>query len=90
MNNLIRTTITLPTDLLKLSKILAVREGKTMSGLVRELLSEKVEIKKLSSPVEEIISLAGTVKSDSPMFKNPRQYIRLQRQISDEHRQISH
>lgn len=85
MNGLLRTTITLPTDLLKLAKITSAKKGKTLSELVREgLLRTISEDRDLPPSREELLAVMGTVKSDSPMFKNPASYIRKLRELSDE------
>ena len=41
MDNLLRTTITLPENLLRLAKVVSAQENKTLSQLIREAL-EKV------------------------------------------------
>lgn len=42
MGNLLRTTITLPEELLKLAKLRSVDEDKSLSQLVREAIEEKL------------------------------------------------
>lgn len=46
MNNLLRTTITLPEELLRLAKIVSAQEDKTLSQLVREALEKAFLTKK--------------------------------------------
>lgn len=88
MANLLRTTITLPEELLKRAKITAVSEEKTLSELIRESLEERIG--KLSPPSkEELLSLMGTIKPETPFFKDPSEYIRRLREESNEHRDLS-
>lgn len=89
MANLLRTTVTIPENLLKLAKLTSVKEGKTLSELIRESLEEKLANKKPPYSKKELFSLAGSIDSDSPMFKNPRKYIEKLREESDEHRNFS-
>lgn len=42
MANLQRTTIVLPEELLRLAKLKSLDEGKSLSGLVREAVEEKL------------------------------------------------
>lgn len=85
MANLLRTTITVPEDLLKLAKITSVEEGKTLSELIRESLERRIFGKKASFPTkEELLFLMGTIKPKTPMFKNPSRFIRRLREESDE------
>lgn len=89
MTSLLRTTITLPEDLLKAAKLASVKEDKTLSELIRESLREKLSFKKPRYSKKELFSLAGSIDSDSPMFENPRKYIRKLREESDELRDFS-
>lgn len=84
-SNLLRTTVTLPEDLLKIAKLASVEEGKTLSQLVREGLKERVlKGKSLPPGKKELLSLMGTIEPRTPMFKNPSGYIRRLREKSDE------
>lgn len=84
MANLLRTTITVPEELLKEAKLTAVKEEKTLSELVREALEEKIAFKTPLYSKKEILSLAGSIESSSPMFKDPRKYIEELRARSDD------
>lgn len=42
MNNLVKTTITLPEDLLQTAKLVALQERKTLSALMREAVNDRV------------------------------------------------
>lgn len=46
MANLLRTTITLPENLLQLAKIISTQESKSLSQLIREVLEENFLAKK--------------------------------------------
>lgn len=85
MTNLLRTTITLPEDLLEMAKLICIKEKKTLSELVRESIKEKVRREKPLYSKKELFSLMGSIKSDSPMFKNPEKYVKELREESDEH-----
>lgn len=90
MANLLRTTITLPEDLLKIAKLTSVKEGKTLSKLIRESLEKRIKEGELLPPTkEELLSLMGTIEPITPMFKNPSKYIARLREESDEHRDFS-
>lgn len=88
MANLLRTTITLPEDLLEMAKLVSVKEKKTLSELIRESLREKISRRKPLYSKKELFSLAGSIDSDAPMFKNPRKYIEELRKESDEGRRF--
>lgn len=90
MKNLLRTTITLPEDLLKLAKLTSIKEGKTLSGLIRESLERRVKEGELLPPTKaELLSLMGTIKPITPMFKNPKKYMKELREEKDEYRDFS-
>jgi len=89
MANLLRTTITIPEDLLEMAKLISVKEKKTLSELIRESIEEKIGRRKPPYSKKELFSLAGSIDSDSPMFKNPRKYIEKLRRESDEERDFS-
>lgn len=89
MANFLRTTITVPESLLRQVKLMAVGEGKTLSEFIREALKKKISSKKPPYSKKELFSLAGSIDSDTPMFKNPRKYIEKLRRESDEHRNFS-
>jgi len=84
MANLLRTTITVPEDLLKKAKLTAVKEEKTLSESIREALEEKIAPKSPLYSKKELFSLAGSIESSSPMFKNPRKYFEKLRAESDD------
>lgn len=46
MDNLLRTTITLPAELLRLAKIISAQEDKNLSQLVRDALERSIVVKK--------------------------------------------
>lgn len=90
MANLLRTTVTLPDDLLRRAKIISIKENKTLSQLIRESLEKRIREEGFSPPTkEELLSLIGTIEPRTPMFKNPRQYIEKLRKESDELRNFS-
>lgn len=90
MSNLLRTTITLPEDLLRIAKLASVKEGKTLSGLIRESLEKRIKEGELLPPTkEDLLSLMGTIKPTTPMFKNPRKYVKELREEKDEYRNFS-
>lgn len=90
MANLMRTTVTIPEDLLKLAKIASVNESKTLSEIIREGLEIRVNGKRNLPPSKkELLSLMGMIKPKTPMFKNPSSYIRRLRVESDENRSFS-
>lgn len=89
MANLLRTTITLPEDLLEMAKLVSVKEKITLSELIRESIREKISRRKPLYSKKELFSLMGSIDSKSPMFKNPRKYIGKMREESDEHRDFS-
>ena len=53
MSNLVRTTLTLPEDLKREARSKAIREGKNLSLVVRELLREYIEEDPPKEPEEE-------------------------------------
>jgi len=89
MSNLLRTTITVPEELLRKTKLMAVGENKTLSELIREALEAKIASKKPPYSKKELFSLAGSIEPRSPLFKNPRKYIKNLRAESDEQRDFS-
>lgn len=89
MTNLLRTTITLPEDLLEMAKLVSIREKKTLSELIRESIKEKISRKKALYSKKRLFSLMGSIKSNSPMFKNPERYIKELREEKDEYRNFS-
>lgn len=89
MANMLRTTITLPEDLLEMAKLFSIKEKKTLSELIRESIREKISRKKPLYSKKELFSLMGSIKSNSPMFKNPRKYIKELREEKDEYRNFS-
>lgn len=89
MSNLLRTTITLPEDLLEMAKLVSIKEKKTLSEFIRESIKEKVARKKPLYSKKRLFALAGSIDSDTPMFKNPRKYIEELRKESDEGRNFS-
>ena len=89
MTNLLRTTITLPEDLLETAKLVSIKEKKTLSEFIRESIKEKVSRKRSLYSKKRLFSLAGSIDSDTPMFKNPRKYIEELRKESDEGRHFS-
>ncbi len=42
---MVRTTVYLPTDLVALAKVSALNTGNTLTGLVRESLEDKLEVR---------------------------------------------
>lgn len=63
MQKLIRTTITLPEDLLQEAKIQAVKEKTTLSGLIRQKLTKiNIPSKKESIPSRDPMTLLGKYK----------------------------
>lgn len=86
MTNLLRTTITLPEDLLEMAKLVSIKEKKTLSEFIRESIKEKIGRKKPLYSKKRLFALAGSIDSDAPMFKNPRKYIEELRKESDEGR----
>lgn len=84
MTNLLRTTITVPAELLKFTKLRAVEENKTLSEFVREALEEKITPAKPLYTKKELFSLAGTIRPTTAFFKNPRKYIERLRAESNE------
>lgn len=90
MANFLRTTITLPEDLLKIAKITSAKEGKSLSELIREGLEKRIHDKRFAPPSKkELLSLMGTIEPKTPMFKNPGKYTEKLRRESDEHRGFS-
>lgn len=89
MTNLLRTTITLPEDLLEMAKLVSIKEKKTLSELIRESIKEKISRKKAPYSKKRLFALMGSIKSDSPMFKDPEKYIRELREEKDEYRNFS-
>lgn len=89
MVNMLRTTITLPEDLLEMAKLVSIKEKKTLSELIRESIREKIGRKKPLYSKKRLFSLMGSINSDSPMFRNPRKYIKELREEKDEYRNFS-
>ena len=90
MASLSRTTIILPEDLLKIAKLASVKEGKSLSALIRESLERRIKEGEIMPPTkEDLLSLMASIKPTTPMFKNPTKYINRLREESDEHRSFS-
>ena len=61
MADMVKTTITIPSEIFVKAKIKAVREKKSLSKLIREALREKVEPKR-NKQVKDPMRLAGIFK----------------------------
>lgn len=89
MDNLIRTTITLPKNLLRKAKVVSVAEDKNLSELIREALEKRIAKKETKAGEVDLLSLAGIIEPKTAMFKNPMRYINLLRENSDESKNSS-
>ena len=52
LNQMVRTTVYLPTDLVQLAKLTALKEGSSLTGLIKESLEGKLVAQK--KPVKKI------------------------------------
>ncbi len=59
MQNLVKTTLTIPEELLQQAKITAIKENTTLSQLVREGLFERVQLKRSPSKSKDPMRLLG-------------------------------
>lgn len=71
MDHLIKTTITIPENILNKAKLLALKEKITLSRVIREALEEKVE-KRRGRKVKDPMELLGTLSIGINKIYNKR------------------
>lgn len=71
MADMLKTTITIPEDILYKAKLMAVRERTSLSKIMREALEEKVE-RKWGKKVKDPMRLAGVFKLGIKKLYNKR------------------
>lgn len=78
MANLVKTTVTIPEDILQAAKMTAVREGTTLSSIVRDALKVKLNPRK-GRKVKDPMRLLGKYSLGIKKIYNKRS------DIYDEH-----
>lgn len=71
MADLVKTTITLPEELLEKAKMVAIREKTTLSGLMRQTLEAKI-MHRRGKLVKDPMRLAGIFKLGIKKIYNKR------------------
>lgn len=62
MTNLVKTTVTIPEDLLQQAKLTAVKEKITLSDTIRQALADRIYGKTNQKNVKDPMKLAGKYK----------------------------
>ena len=72
MKNLVKTTVTIPEDILQAAKFTAFNEKTTLSSLIREALKKRIYGGKSSSIKKNPIKLLGKFKLGATKIYNKR------------------
>lgn len=72
MANLIKTTVTIPEDILQMVKLKAVQEKTTLSDIIRNALKREVGMKRRGKLYKDPMKLAGRFKIGITKLYNKR------------------